>query len=931
MKRTEGQGSLLVTQDPEPHRTIECLGLAFESDSARRAYFVAKLKEYLKHPDFRRTEGFPVGSDEDILALSDPPYYTACPNPFAQDFVRHYGKPYDANVPYTREPFAADVTEGKNDPIYNAHSYHTKVPHKAIMRYILHYTEPGDLVLDGFCGTGMTGVAAAQCARPDENVRASTATARPGQRPAILIDLSPVATFIASNLLRPFDKHSFDEAVESVCSTVQREFGHLYLTEHTGWKVRDRKALEHKAYRHKGDQDGVVDFTLYSDVVRCPECDTETTLYAVAVDEQSDSLRDDLKCPYCEAFVPEAKWEPVFTTDFDPVLGQTIRHIRIEPVLINYTVGTTRYEKVPDAKDKEKLKISHDLLRAHGLKPVQMIAGTETQRNVRIGVTHLHHFFTAREHLFISVLLKRIQEYPDQQISLLLRFVLTAALPYASRLRRFRADRKGGGPLSGTLYISSLITPPHILKTFRRNAATIADSLYPPVDPARHHLISTQDVGSLAAIPDESVDYIFTDPPFGHNFDYSELNFFWEGLLGVVTNQQKEAIISVGQKKGLNDYRELMGNCFVEYYRVLKPGRWITVEFSNTQAAVWNAIQFAMERSGFVVANVASLDKKQHSFKAVTTPTAVKQDLIISAYKPNGGLEGRFKMQAGTIDGAWDFVRTHLKQLPVFLSRDGRADAILERQPHLLYDRMVAFHVQRGVTIPLSAGDFFSGLGQRFIEREGMYFLPEQAAEYDRARLTTKEARQLEIFIRDETSAIEWLRQELQDRPRTFQDLNPLFLREVAGWSKQERLLDLRELLEENFIRYDGQGDVPSQIHKYLSTNFHDFRNLSKSAEPLKAKAKDRWYVPDPNKAGDLEKLRERALLREFDEYRQLKQKKLKVLRLEAIRAGFRRAWQQNDYSTILEVAARIPEDVIQEDPMLLMWYTNSQMRAGRS
>ena len=61
------------------------------------------------------------------------------------------------------EPYASDVSEGKNNPIYMAHAYHTKVPHPAIMRYILHYTQPGDIVYDGFCGTGMTGVAAQLC------------------------------------------------------------------------------------------------------------------------------------------------------------------------------------------------------------------------------------------------------------------------------------------------------------------------------------------------------------------------------------------------------------------------------------------------------------------------------------------------------------------------------------------------------------------------------------------------------------------------------------------------------------------------------------------------------------------------------------------------------------------------------------------------
>ena len=86
----------------------------------------------------RNIEGFPIGTDEDIIALSDAPFYTACPNPFIAEFIKEKGHPYDEDSDdYHREPFAADVSEGKNDPLYNAHGYHTKVPHKAIMRYIL--------------------------------------------------------------------------------------------------------------------------------------------------------------------------------------------------------------------------------------------------------------------------------------------------------------------------------------------------------------------------------------------------------------------------------------------------------------------------------------------------------------------------------------------------------------------------------------------------------------------------------------------------------------------------------------------------------------------------------------------------------------------------------------------------------------------------
>ena len=152
----------------------------------------------------RDIEGFPIGTDEDIIALSDAPYYTACPNPFIEEFIRENGTPYDEETDdYHCEPFAADVSEGKSDPIYNTHSYLTKVPHKAIMRYILHYTKPGDLVFDGFCGTGMTGVAAQMCENPTADFRtqllSSDENIEFGTLYAILNDLSPAATFISAN------------------------------------------------------------------------------------------------------------------------------------------------------------------------------------------------------------------------------------------------------------------------------------------------------------------------------------------------------------------------------------------------------------------------------------------------------------------------------------------------------------------------------------------------------------------------------------------------------------------------------------------------------------------------------------------------------------------------------------------------------------
>jgi hypothetical protein len=185
------------------------------------------------------------------------------------------------------------------------------------------------------------------------------------------------------------------------------------------------------------------------------------------------------------------------------------------------------------------------------------------------------------------------------------------------------------------------------------------------------------------------------------------------------------------------------------------------------------------------------------------------------------------------------------------------------------------------------------------------------------------------LFVSDEESAIQWLRRYLKDKPSTYQDIHPHFIQELKGWKKKEKQLELALLLEQNFIRYDGRGEVPNQIHSYLSSNWKELRNLAKDHPTLQNKAKDRWYVPDPNKEADIAKLRERALMREFEDYRDVKGK-LKIFRLEALRAGFKNAWKDKDYQTIIAIAEKLKYEDLAEDPKLLMWYDQAVTRMGK-
>ena len=1157
-RRPSGQDGLFEKSREEAAeaargRPVECLGLTFENDAACRAHFLDELRKGLEDlhatlggvpfsgiddavarmaavahwpmgdeahlhglaermaravrskdllQRWKDEAGFPHGEIGDVLALSDPPWHTACPNPFLGAFAAAHGRPHDPAEPYRRKPFAVDVSEGKTHPVYRAHGYHTKVPHLAIVPSILHYTEPGDLVLDGFAGSGMTGVAAQWCGSAPETWRKALEAQwsregfgkpRWGARRAVLNDLAPAAGFIAANYTLPFDVAAFADAGRALLDEVEEEIGWMYETLHTDGKTRGR-----------------IDYTVWSEVFSCPECTGEVVFTDQALDTKTRRVRDMFPCPHCGSELTKRRLERLYESHVDPAIDFTIRAPRRKPTTTLYSIGGTTYAKRTDVSDLEILRRIDQLpvpdeVPLDPIPPMHMTH--QRARMDHFGVTHTHHFFLPRAAHALAAMWRRADACRDPRIRHMLLYFVEQALWGMSVLNRYGPTHYSqvNRQLTGVYYVASQIAEvspwynlgnklsrlvkafqeflvpnnsgpddaqgsardpgsmetraqapqktviPHHLREsgeqtglqvswergrparsgHSRDPSTVIPSFEPgsgseearhspsssrepdqapaaaaPVDRRKpvipHHsrdlsavipakagihfnqrpldsrfrgndgihghdglhgsdglhrddgpreddglrgddgpknpihpsLVRNQDSGCITTtgttaslgLPDDSVDYVFTDPPFGENIYYADLNFLVESWYRVLTNAAPEAIVDRFKGKGLPEYQRLMQRCFEEYRRVLKPGRWITIVFHNSRNAVWTAIQEALLAAGFVVADVRTMDKRQGSYRQVTS-TAVKQDLVISAYKPNGGLEARFALGKGAEEGAWDFVRTHLGQLPVFVRKGGRVEVVNERQPHLLFDRMVAFHVLRNVTVPLSIGEFLSGLTRRFPERDGMVFLPDQVAEYDGKRASVEDVAQLEIFVVDEVSAIQWLKRHLDRKPQSFQDVHPHFLREVAGWRKHERLPELSEMLEQNFLHYDGAGEVPSQVHAYLSTNFKELRKLPKDHPALRAKGKDRWYVPDPNKAADVEKRRTRILLREFEEYRRSPQRKLRTFRLEAMRAGFFKAYQDQDYATILSVAERIPEAVLQEDQKLLLWYDQALTR----
>ncbi len=841
----------------------------------------------------RHIEGFPIAKDEDIIALSRPPYYTACPNPFIAEFIRENGTPYDeATDDYHREPFAADVSEGKNDPIYMAHSYHTKVPHKAIMRYILHYTKPGDVVLDGFCGTGMTGVAAQMCGCPDPPFKAQIEAEMPdvqwGVRKAILNDLSPAATFIAHNYTTSVDASKFEECARSILKQGEEACGWMYETMHVDSAGNPILGIDGKPII------GRINYTVWSDVFVCPSCAREIVYWDEAIEKNNRNVPSSFPCPYCKTFLKKGDCERAYVTIPNPESGEMRRFAKQVPVMINYTASGRKYEKRPDFHDQEIINKIDSMSIDTWFPTTPMKDGEKTRDPMKLGITSVDLYYTKRNLAVLSYIWSAsgTTAYQNQ-----VKWMLTAILiKTASKLHNigFKDGKINlAGAMPNALYIPSALAERNIFILVEGKLRDIMPVFLP--HKGNDVLVSCGSTSDLSLIPENSIDYIFTDPPFGANLNYSELSFIWEGWLSVITNDKDEAIMSPIQKKGLAEYQSLMEQCFGQYYKVLKPDHWITVEFHNSKNAVWNAIQEALMKTGFIVADVRTINKQQGSYNQMTSQGAVQQDLVITAYKPKESFIRDFQRNAGDPEMAWAFVRQHLHNVPVTAdgNHDGKLDIIAERQDYLLFDRMVAWHIMNGIPVPMDAHTFYEGLRQRFLVRDDMFFLPDQVNEYDDKRAHMElDTAQLSFIVTDEKNAIAWLNYILAGHPMTYQDIQPLYMQELHQ-SRQEKMPELLDMLKENFVQDDNGA----------------------------------WYIPDLTNAADLAKVRRKALLKEFWDVCAVGKGKLKVFRMEAIRAGFDECWKTRDFKTIVSVGERLPETALQEDPALLMYYDNACSR----
>ena len=510
---------------------------------------------------------------------------------------------WDVFLPVKPEPFRLPetITVPRTDPIYNCHAYLTKVPIGAIQPFIRTFTKPGEVVADFFAGSGMTGLAALTL-----------------NRRARLNDISVLGKHIATGYLTDAPAQDIRAAAHRVMAVARKALGTLYMTK------RSSDGAKIEMIR-----------TIWSFTYLCPSCGDEMVFYQTLNARGSVPQR----CPSCSGPFARRSWprgedvpvEVVVQGENGRQVGQGVCESDRRSMRAASRDG--RLSKVPSLPIEE----DREMFSRSGLR--------------RSGMTETGKFFSPRNGIALVELWRAINDVEDEAIRQELRFAFTAILPRASMRYQWSAKR----PLNAqnqTYYIAPVYFEWNVFDLYGRKVNAVIranEALFDDGD-----LFSTekvQDVSyeiasaeKLAHLDDDSVDYVFTDPPFGSNIFYSDMNLFQEAWLGETTDHAREAVVhTTGKRKNGSGkrYEELLRSAFSEAFRVLKPGRYMSVVFGNSSGRIWGLVQRALRDAGFKASPVhlAILDKGQRSVKGLNSGSegVVTVDLIVTVQKPANG------------------------------------------------------------------------------------------------------------------------------------------------------------------------------------------------------------------------------------------------------------------------------------------------------
>jgi len=571
--------------------------------------------------------------------------------------------------------------------LFNAFSYPTKISPEAIAVFVATHTAPGSLVLDTFAGSGTTGLAVLLCDRPTDAMKRMAASLRLkprwGPRRAILYEIGTLGAFIAQTMCQPPKPSVFEDAAKRLVDRVTSQNEDLYT------------AIDPDGKK------GHVRHIIWSDVLTCPRCRKETSFWESVVNIAPVQLRTDFHCPHCRARTPVDFAKRVTEKYYDPLLSRILTRKKRIPVMVYGQTDGKSWRRFATRDDQRRLaKIARKNISAEA--PIEQIAWGDLYRaGYHTGITHLHHFYTYRNFLAIHSLWQAIEDEPPEMRNALRLLVLSYNAAHSTLMTRVvvkngQKDFVLTGAQSGVLYISSLPVEKNVFQGVRRKMRTFAEA-FSLLQGSRSEVEVHQASSTRIDLPDESVDYVFTDPPFGDFIPYAELNQINEIWLGKTTDRRKEIIVSLAQGKSVERYGSLMRKVLEEIARTLKKSGKATIVFHSSKAEIWQALTEAYEHAGLGVKAASILDKIQESFKQVVSAVSVKGDPLLllekrkaKKHRENQDIERKAIISTVLLNGV------HSK------TRD-----LSESTPQRMYSRFVTRCLEQGIPVAVDADAFY--------------------------------------------------------------------------------------------------------------------------------------------------------------------------------------------------------------------------------
>jgi len=449
-------------------------------------------------------------------------FYSQGPNPNLRSFVEKHMKPYDPeNDKYSREPKVLQTIRSRGDSLFNMHTYKGKKHYEAIIPYIKWFTNEGDLVLDPFCGSGMTGVAALAI-----------------KRKPILIDISPSATFITSFYCMLPNIEDAEYAIRVLMDQTREELEWLYETKCD--RCEGRALIDKVGWTQRFQCERCLRIVELIGNDYCPFCLSEG--YKIKINTSSER----------QGAVPAIVH---YTCQYGCTPAADIRSFndpnpKKRSYFRKYDIG-----KILEIENKEIL-YWYPTVNMMNVSEDQEKWGVCWRRGVHKGIKKLPDLFTKRNLYALACLLHNIKVSKlDDSLKRFLLFVFHANITTATIMQMYH--EKGGGYQRGTYYCPPIFCERSQINTFQRKWSQIK-SAYRNLNKLYGNtsnldvIISTESSTDLKSIPSNSIDYIFTDPPYGDKVQYGELNFLWEAWMGFDTSWLKDEII-INEVRGKSD------------------------------------------------------------------------------------------------------------------------------------------------------------------------------------------------------------------------------------------------------------------------------------------------------------------------------------------------------------------------------------------